>query len=762
MSIQTNRLDVQIHYDALFSDFDIFGIYPNLDLITEVDARKDIFYGRCLVDAAIHKLKAISSAYNNQAEIFLLFRKEDHINEMQFKNEVECAYPKFTARRLQLREILAETPERKKRFYYGDRVIVQLLVNALANPREEGRFHNISATLMHFVRKEDGIPLKNNRTCNRRVYLEFRITGGMYLKVSVATFQNISGKDMSKAKFVLDPKLHDLRLALPDDGKDLDRFEKRGFKNKRNNVDFLDFKNLETFRQSRAGYMLELIHELNEQMGKYLTVSFRKFEENTSVVQSKFITRDTMFQKIREHFQSRTIYVQNQIAEDGDKLLTEFEDALKRYNIRYMSVPLERAIPPKQPAVIILHPQDWYLDREEKDPYPALHSNQKLLQVITNDIMAGKKISKKNEHPYDPAFQTVLKELWIKEDVLKSCFTFPIQNFSLTKPWYFVYAVKQKSEKESKSKRKEKPLYTFYRMKLEPNGKISFDVFSNRQFVMFTVEAAITGAYDLKTGNEYLAQDEKIEGIMYCDENNLHKIVRTNWWGLPNLQNIYQALRLSSDNHPVSKATVLDALTAFQDQYPEFKDFVDEAKEKITAHLPEQFNLKALRALPGKKPDTCVFRGTKPWARKFSLFWFNRDREQGESMPVLLFPSFKTTRQKEDLPFDYGLTDAADIQTFTYSIPYLYQHQAIERKSIKVRGYLSGIRMSRMHSGYARGTIVRNIIPDEGMEDQSEEILPLLDVDFVTSNDMFSVLPFPFKYLREYAAYCEQHSIQPK
>lgn len=77
------------------------------------------------------------------------------------------------------------------------------------------------------------------------------------------------------------------------------------------------------------------------------------------------------------------------------------------------------------------------------------------------------------------------------------------------------------------------------------------------------------------------------------------------------------------------------------------------------------------------------------------------------------------------------------------------------------RGYFSSIRMSRMHSSLVRGSVLRNIIPEDGMPDQSEEVLPFLDVDFVTSNDMFSVLPFPFKYLREYAKFCENHDIQP-
>lgn len=773
MSIPTNRLSIDIHYEAIFQDFDIFCITPNLDITTEKEAKK-IFRDRSLVDAALHDLRALSSAYNNHAEAFLLFPKSDHIDEETFRTRVEQAYPKFTSSRLRRDQFLNPTPERSRRFYYNDRVIAQLLINSLANYTDEGRFHNLSAALLHLF-KEKEIPWKDNQTCKLRTYLEFRITAGMYLKASVRTFRSIQGKDnMHNAGYVFDPDLCELRRALPDDGKDMERFEEKALRNKRTIIPYLDFSNLENFKKSRAGQMFFLQKAINERLGKYLHASFQKFTGNTSIVNSKFTDAAKMFQRVQEHFHARTIYVQNRIGEDGKELLDAFEESLKHHGIRYKIIPEAQNIPPRQPAVILLHPKEWYEEQESReDPYLSLHESQKLLQILTDEILSKKKPGKadeaaeKKKHPYDAVFLTVLKELWIKEDILQGQFTFPIQEFHLTKPWYFVYAVKEKESKMEKKHERETDVYTFYRMKLSPDGKITFDSFTNLQPAFFSVEGTIQDIYRMPKGNEYLAQDEQIEGIMYCDEDNLHKLIRTNWWALPNLQNIYNALRFSDGNREVKKQQVQKALAAFQENHPEYAEDAKTAGQKLSI-LGETFHIKDLRDLEmtvirkkkGKEIETTqrIFSGRKLWVQKFSKFWF----ESEKASPILLSPLFTTTEDMRYVPLDYGISEATNIQTFVHSVPKLCNHLAIGSKRIYARGYLSGIRTSRMHSGYARGTIVRNIIPEEGKPDQSEEILPFLDVDFVTSNDMFTVLPFPFKYLREYAAYCEHHGIRPK
>lgn len=320
-------------------------------------------------------------------------------------------------------------------------------------------------------------------------------------------------------------------------------------------------------------------------------------------------------------------------------------------------------------------------------------------------------------------------------------FSSPVEQFDLSKPWYFIYAVKEPSDEKRRDK--DADICTFYRMRLDPDGTMAFDTFTNLQTSMFTVEGRIQDIYRMRSGDGFLAQDEQVEGVMYCDEDNLHTIVRTNWWALPNLQNIEDALRFSDDGRTLTAEYVLDMLSSFgREQKGKYKDEISVAENGIRT-LGKQFTLKDLRDL--KNQEAKIFSGRKKWVKEFSEFWF-RESSKGEH-PVLLVPCFTAAK---NTPLDYGLTDVSDIQAFTHSVPELYNHQATGEEAY-VRGYLSGIRMSGWKYGCDKGVVIRDIIPEEGMPDQSDEILPLLDVDFVMSNDMFSVLPFPFKYLREYA-----------
>ena len=68
--------------------------------------------------------------------------------------------------------------------------------------------------------------------------------------------------------------------------------------------------------------------------------------------------------------------------------------------------------------------------------------------------------------------------------------------------------------------------------------------------------------------------------------------------------------------------------------------------------------------------------------------------------------------------------------------------------SKKVRCYYSGIRYAGADRKIPRASIVRAVVPER--EDASNEILSLLDVNFIHSDNKLPVLPFPFKFLREY------------
>ena len=161
---------------------------------------------------------------------------------------------------------------------------------------------------------------------------------------------------------------------------------------------------------------------------------------------------------------------------------------------------------------------------------------------------------------------------------------------------------------------------------------------------------------------------------MYYEENNLHKIVRTNWWALPNLHDIRDTLVLSDGGRTLAKEKLQTLLDMFVQLYPQYKEAVSKAKE-CSQSLGKTFSIKMLKNLSSQNPlsgkSDKVFSGKYTWVKEFSDFWFRTERTNGETEPILLVPRFKANPDKTYQPFTYGLADITNIQTFVHTIPLL-------------------------------------------------------------------------------------------
>lgn len=763
MGFLTNKVDVSIDYDALFSDFDIYCIQPDANYTDKKKADRDFFRGRCVVDSALYEMKALSTAYNRNDEAFLLFPKTDVVRTSEFREKVKSIYPSFTGTYVRKSMFEEESVGRLQRFYYGDRILVQLLFNSLANYTDEFRFHNLEASLMRLNKM---FPVEHDGSVYHfRIYIEYRITAGMYLKLAVRSFHTAQGKNSDEAPYVFDPTIGDLRKRLPSDDASYERFVNKSVSGHHSHIPFLDFSGLNAFRNSRAGCLFEFIEEVHSRLGKYITITPKRFEENTSWVKSEYLDTEHCFEAVRNHFQSKNIVLQNHIGASGELLLSKLDAELSKQRIPHRIASPTVQIQKNQPAIILLHEKDWYENHEANDPYLKLHASMNLLQVATDHEIAVVNDLKKErdkERAYTAICLNLLKELWIKDDLQRGKFTFPKDLSYLTRPWYFVIAKKQPIENRKRMSREE-TIFTFFRMRLDPDGRMTFDSFTNQQECFLDVKERIMDAFQMCPGEEYLAQGETVEGVLYCDEENLHKIIRTNWWALPNLRDISFALQRNNQNQKLSRERVVSALTSFKNMHAEFADDAETAIQSVHT-MNKFFTLKELRKLSGeeqlsmKSPKgssgktSKVFGGGKKWVKAFAAFFLLHEN-------VLIAPAWKESEDTKTLPFSYGFDDVAGIQSFQHQRILLRDH--IKNGEQRVTGYFTGIRRSRLKLGYPRGSVLRDIVSEPGCEDQSADILPLLDVDFVTSNDMFTVLPFPFKFLREYAVYCEQHGIQP-
>lgn len=70
--------------------------------------------------------------------------------------------------------------------------------------------------------------------------------------------------------------------------------------------------------------------------------------------------------------------------------------------------------------------------------------------------------------------------------------------------------------------------------------------------------------------------------------------------------------------------------------------------------------------------------------------------------------------------------------------------------------YLVGTIGEGMRWNIPRAANIRKIEGNSGAQVMFERLLPLMNVTFV-HNGQLTVLPFPFKYLREYLQFCAQN-----
>ena len=170
----------------------------------------------------------------------------------------------------------------------------------------------------------------------------------------------------------------------------------------------------------------------------------------------------------------------------------------------------------------------------------------------------------------------------------------------------------------------------------------------------------------------------------------------------------------------VSKELLLEAIDDFEKDNIDSRECISEWKSKVAAET-EMITKKALKKILNMRTGI---------ASKFNRFlhekygvWIDGELRKGE---------FEATYQIGNLlniKYEYNEKDYLDGRTFVYYV---------------------GAKSKRL--AYPNACCMRKVI-SLGEELEYEEALPLMAVEFVR-NSQYTVLPFPFKYLREYIKQC--------
>lgn len=236
---------------------------------------------------------------------------------------------------------------------------------------------------------------------------------------------------------------------------------------------------------------------------------------------------------------------------------------------------------------------------------------------------------------------------------------------------------------------------------------------------VLTIEEPEAHLYDFVEDKHRGAQNP-VEGLMYSDIDNIHAILLTREKTLPNISALMNTLMETDAKERVSKELLLEAIDDFEKDNIDSRECISEWKSKVAAET-EMITKKAMKKILNMRTGI---------ASKFNRFlhekygvWIDGELRKGE---------FEATYQIGNLlniKYEYNEKDYLDGRTFVYYV---------------------GAKSKRL--AYPNACCMRKVI-SLGEELEYEEALPLMAVEFVR-NSQYTVLPFPFKYLREYIEQC--------
>lgn len=293
----------------------------------------------------------------------------------------------------------------------------------------------------------------------------------------------------------------------------------------------------------------------------------------------------------------------------------------------------------------------------------------------------------------DLILEVILKELIIKKDIENRYISIVNwQKFQYVHDWIFICKIPNIID-------------AYYGMKIAPNG----------QFLLMKVEN------DLFNQNEFakyveILSDYKAEGLIKDHKGNINLIYKTNLYAIPNIQRIRQVFKDTDKEIYLTKNELNPALD-YVKSITKSKNILSEIQAiKAFINSPKHSEIS-------KEILFDTFKNSK--LKEYLNQYFMKEKS------VYLFPYFRNKHVKADI--------------YQGSLDICYWQLNNDRARYCV-GYYS----KNLKTILDTGVVIREIQAIDNAPIFCEELLPLMDVDFIRWRSL-TILPFPFKYLREFA-----------
>lgn len=495
----TNKLDCRFDYAAVDRQYDIYQI---------TTSEKYIAYGASFLDIPTENLKAVSLAYDQGKNAYVMFKK-DAIERLALalaiKDNQSLSISKVSAAML------------------PPFVLPRLFLYSLANYcSPDNMFNNLGGKLFLTIpawRKANGQSLKA---------LEITIDRDLQLNAKATTFTLASKfkkgtKGVAESpKYLLAVKGNFRRALANDDLKQA--YINKGLPGRKTELPFLDLK-IPAIRQTKAYFLNRVINMLNGRYGGLLVFSFLPLSKDKQVVERK----DADFpSRSLSCVASHKVYLTSRLNPgEAEAEFTALRSSLSRAlgnDLLADSADIRN----DDMEIVFIHNQDYY--QGKNDPYTTL-ARDHVVQCVTLEDGA-----ERIEAETPAVISTVFKEMTIKNDILN---THRITlddwaSFNFKGNWYFG---------EEKSGQR-------YFMTIHPDGTF---VFEKPVGLMARYRDPVLSRLD----GVLAESDLKGKVIVMNDQGDINLISRTNAYCLPNPE-IYELASISRSK--ASRDRYLDGL----------------------------------------------------------------------------------------------------------------------------------------------------------------------------------------------------------
>ena len=474
-----------------------------------------------------------------------------------------------------------------------------------------------------------------------------------------------------------------------------------GLEGKKASLPFLEFGSLANFEQSKSGIFYGILNLIKENLSKYMTIELSQRDIDTKCeLDTSFIKDIKKVNKLLSNHKFHIVETEN--TQESKFAVTNLKNALiDTYEIPCNKITIGGKDKSDSLNFRIIHEKSFYLIGEDK----YLSSNEKFTRqnLTIESLSANGRV--------DSIITTGIKELLIKQDINNLKFSlFQWSDLNLLGTWTFAVWDKEKEN------------VVF--MEICDDGEFKFYNYKDCDLLNWEKFDRYKSAFsiDKNDKNSYL------EGIVVSNNDDINQIFRTQEITIPNLEEIHSILYEIDSPLPENISTGSSLSKIVRQCLKTYSSMVSKEKFEALIDFLEDIGYQIIKKQDFYKLLRDNLGGTNGRAN-------TKDAKQ--LMKYMLHEHkirFILTKDKETI--EELFNSSIDIKYFGETEQEAY--------------YFVGNSKASIQSSFKDSCHLRKIVA-VGKDSKLvfSQLLPTMDVDFVRTGQS-TVIPFPFKYIREY------------